>query len=366
MKARSSWGRRLLWFGLTVLMLGLATTVFGYCALTTRPDGGPDEVRVVTIERGASREDVVASLEKAGLAPLPWLTTLAFRATGTFGRIAAGSHRVPATANTLEMIEFFKGAVKGDHVVWTIVPGRSIWEYGRVLQGLGVATEAEVIALASDPAFAQKLGLPLAGPPPDPARPAATLLEGYLFPETYHLGVRESLEGALARATNQFQKVWTEIKRTHATGYAAIVKAFKLTDHELIILASLVEKETANHAESRTVAGVFYNRLRDGWKLETDPTLMYRADRVGRAPSPTERRDATNPYNTYAFKGLPPGPIASPGRQALEAVLDPESHDFMFFVARQDGTGRHVFARTMAEHEANIDTYLRKKVAPLP
>jgi len=366
MKASSPLRRRLLWAGLVTLALTLSTALFGYCALTSRPDGDPSHARTVTIARGASREDIVASLEAAGLAPFPWLTTLAFRATGTFGRIGAGTHELPATSHTLELIEYFKSEAAAGHTVWTVVPGRSIWQYARVLEGLGVGTEAEVVALASDSAFAQRLGLPLAGPRPDPTRPAATLLEGYLYPETYHLSLRESLEGALTRAARQFLKVWSELKTTHATSYAAVVATYGLTDHELIILASLVEKEVAAHEEAPTVAGVFYNRLRDGWKLETDPTLMYRADRVGHAPSPVERRDATNPYNTYAFNGLPPGPIASPGRQALEAVLNPASHEFMFFVARQDGTGRHVFSKTMAEHEENIDIYLRRKATPAP
>ncbi len=132
-----------------------------------------------------------------------------------------------------------------------------------------------------------------------------------------------------------------------------------LSEHELIVLASLVEEEVRAAAEAPRVAGVFYNRLAASMRLETDPTLMYHPQRVAQQPRPTHRRDRANPYNTYAIAGLPPGPICSPGRGALEAVLRPERHDYLYFVSRRDAQGRHAFARTLAEHRANIERYLR-------
>ncbi len=341
-------------------VLVTAAAIFGWCALTTRPEGGPGATRDVVIPHGASRDDVVAALERAGLAPHPWLTHLAFKVTRTFGHVRAGAHLVPADAHTLDLIDFFRAASPKDHVVLTLVPGRSIWEHARTLESLGVGPVEDVLTLARDRDFAASLKLPLPGQPPDPARPAATLLEGYLYPETYHLGLREGPREALGRAARQFHKVWGEVRAANAAGHARVTAELGLTDHELVILASLVEKECAARDEAPLIAGVFYNRLRAGWKLETDPTLMYREDRVGRPPTPTERRDASNPYNTYAFKGLPPGPIASPGRYALEAVLAPATTSAMFFVARQDGTGRHVFADDLESHRKNIDTWLRR------
>ena len=104
--------------------------------------------------------------------------------------------------------------------------------------------------------------------------------------------------------------------------------------------------------EAPTIAGVFVNRLKLGMRLQTDPTLIYHPERTGLVPTRTHRRDATNPYNTYAHDGLPPGPICSPTRQAIEATLAPARHDFLYFCARRDGTGRHAFARTLARGSA--------------
>ena len=112
-------------------------------------------------------------------------------------------------------------------------------------------------------------------------------------------------------------------------------------------------------AEAPLVAGVFYNRLRRGQPLQTDPTMVYGPNIWQEKPAPSLRRNRDNPYNTYHFEGLPPGPICSPGRAALRAALSPGQTDAFYFVARQDGSGRHAFSKTLSEHRANINRYLR-------
>ena len=128
----------------------------------------------------------------------------------------------------------------------------------------------------------------------------------------------------------------------------------KLVRHRLL-------REAKVASEAPIIAGVFMNRLRVSMRLQTDPTLIYHPKRLGRAPGPSDRKDATNPYNTYAHDGLPPGPICSPTRTAIEATLSPSRHDFLYFCARHDGTGRHAFARTLEEHEANVTRYLKRR-----
>ena len=120
-----------------------------------------------------------------------------------------------------------------------------------------------------------------------------------------------------------------------------------------------MEKEVQVKAEAPVVAAVFYNRLAVKQPLQTDPTLVYGPDTWQEVPSPTFRRDRTNPYNTYYEPGLPPGPIANPGRVALAAVVAPARTNALYFCAMQDGTGRHAFARTLAEHKSNIERYLK-------
>jgi len=198
---------------------------------------------------------------------------------------------------------------------------------------------------------------------PRPDGVQETWLEGFVYPDTYFVLASDSARDVAARAARQFKKVWGEVAAAHAPELEALA-ARGLGPAELIVLASLVEEETQEPSEAKTIAGVFMNRLARGMRLETDPTLMYRPDRVSRAPTPTERKDRTNPYNTYAIPGLPPGPICSPGKNALVAVLAPEVHEHLFFVARRDGSRRHAFAATLAEHEANIDRYLRKVNPP--
>ncbi|MGB4056469.1 MAG: endolytic transglycosylase MltG [Alphaproteobacteria bacterium] len=179
--------------------------------------------------------------------------------------------------------------------------------------------------------------------------------EGTLLPETYDYKTNETNEDVLNRMqksmTETIEELWP--KRDADLPFSS--------QQEAVVLASIVEKETGVASERKRVAGVFINRLRRGIALQTDPTVIYAL--TGGKPKnegtgPLGRRllkkdlEFDSPYNTYLHSGLPPGPIANPGRAAIEAVLHPEKHDFIYFVA--DGTGGHIFASTLAEHEKNV------------
>ncbi len=179
--------------------------------------------------------------------------------------------------------------------------------------------------------------------------------EGTLLPETYHYIKNEDRAGLIDKMKDAMDKALEESWATRAPDLP-----FK-TREEALTLASIVEKETGVATERPKIAGVFINRLKKGIPLQTDPTVIYAMTKgqiETEGQGPIGRRLLTadlqydSPYNTYLYPGLPPGPIANPGKAAIEAVMHPEVHDYLYFVA--DGTGGHVFARTLAEHNANV------------
>ncbi len=245
-----------------------------------------------------------------------------------------------------------------------LIPGRSLWEVADKLEASGIGTRAEVMALAANETWVRGLGLPVKSRDLRADGIDSTWLEGFVYPDTYDIAEGSAAQAVLEKAVARFRQVWGALSDKYEERIDALEAAYGLTEADIIVLASLVEEEMALKSEAPVIAGVFLNRLEKGMRLETDPTLMYRPDRVGKPPSPTERRDASNPYNTYAFKGLPPGPICSPSREALEGVLAAATHEYIFFVARRDGSRGHAFAKTYDEHRANIERHLKKSKPP--
>ena len=186
-----------------------------------------------------------------------------------------------------------------------------------------------------------------------------TYLEGFLFPETYFFHPDTNVLEALSVTSKHFNNYWTQALKTRVSDLRLLRKRYGVQDHDIVTLASLIERESAAREEAGIIAGVFYNRLAKGMPLQTDPTLVDHPEKVGRPPGPDDRRDGTSPYNTYAHRGLPPGPICSPSAEAIRAALTPQRHDYLYFCARRDGTGRHAFARTYDEHRENVARYLK-------
>ncbi len=181
--------------------------------------------------------------------------------------------------------------------------------------------------------------------------------EGSVLPATWETKPGEQRSAVLKRMQDGMAQTLDELWPMKTAASAVNSK------DEAIILASIVQKETAKDSEYRRVAGVYTNRLKQGMKLDADPTVIYPTTKgkpLGRRIRRSELQ-ADNGYNTYVRKGLPQGPIANPGRAAIEAVLDPEAHDFLYFVA--DGTGGHVFAETYAQHQANVANWYAQRRA---
>jgi len=180
--------------------------------------------------------------------------------------------------------------------------------------------------------------------------PDARDLEGYLFPETYALPRHADATKLVSQMVARFEHVFTPELRDAA-------KAHRLTVRQAVTLASIVEKETARSDERPLVAAVYTTRLRIGMPLQCDPTVIYALTKAGRYDGNIHKADLSfdSPYNTYRYPGLPPGPIASPGRASLEAAVNPADADFLYFVSRNDGS--HVFAHTLEEHNRNVQKY---------
>jgi UPF0755 protein len=322
--------------------------------------GGTAQGKVpVEIPQGASALDVATRLHQAGLIGNPTVFRLYAGQRGVAGRFKAGRYEIVAPATPKQILDtLVKGAA--DELVSVVVPpGKNLLEVAEILDAAGVAAKAELIAKASDPAFAAELGLP------------GVTLEGYLFPDTYRLRPRSTAARALIPLVRRHRQVWGELRAANVKAAAELKRTLGWDDHKIVTLASIVEKETGRAEERPRIAQVFLNRLRFPTfvpkLLQTDPTIIYGCT-VPTAKSAACQKwdgrihrihldDRDNVYNTYTHVGLPPGPISNPGRAALEAVLAPDQTPYLYFVARNDGT--HQFSRTVAEHNAAVVKWQR-------
>lgn len=282
------------------------------------PAAKAGEVTSVTLPHGAGVGQIANALKSAGLIRSREVFMLAGRLGGGGRRLKAGEY------------EFRSGASMAD-ILADI-------EAGRVVRRFVVAPEGWTSDMVADAVRAQPL---LVGE-------VQTPLEGAILPDGYQYQRGEDRTVVMQRMQAAQQKVLAELWATRAPDLPL------KTPQDAVTLASIVEKETGLPAERPRIAGLFENRLRLGMKLESDPTVIYGVSKgrpLGRGISMRELVTAT-PYNTYRIVGLPPTPIANPGRAALEAVLNPLKSDDLYFVA--DGSGGHVFASTFATHQANV------------
>lgn len=215
-----------------------------------------------------------------------------------------------------------------------------MFDIAALLDGLDMVKGDTFLKVAEKPDMIRDL---------DPVTPN---LEGYLFPSTYRM-TRSTTAAQLCRAmTGEFRKKWASIGGL----------AQRTETHKLVTLASLVEKESAIPQERPIVASVFLNRLRINMPLQCDPSTVYAALIENKYRGVIHRSDlaSVNPYNTYAHAGLPPGPIANPGIQSLQAALHPATTDYIYFVAKPDGSGTHHFSATLSEHDKAVSAYRQR------
>jgi UPF0755 protein len=291
---------------------------------------------VFRVEAGENLRTVSSRLEQEGL--VRWAE--AFRTYGRYRKLPlqAGEFELSPSMSPqriLEVLAFGKPILYRLH----FAEGLTLREVAQAVGATGLTTAERFLAACRDRDYLQSRGV------------NATDAEGYLFPETYFF----------PRIPDQdpYPILQALLDRFRATVAALPQAGDPAALHRMVILASLVEKETAVPSERPAVAGVYANRLRLGMLLQCDPTIIYG---LGENFDGNLRRshlqDAANPYNTYVHPGLPPGPICSPGKAALLAASRPEEHDFLYFVARSDGS--HHFSRTLREHTNAVIKYQRK------
>ncbi len=322
------------------LVLALAAGAAGRAAWnrTEQPFRGyPGDEVFVDIASGASPRVIAARLIGAGVVRDEATFRLALWRTGKARDLKAGEYRFSAPFTAIQVVDTIaRGQIYTRPV--TFREGLTIAEMADVYATRGLGAREALVAAAADASIVRDLD------------PAATDLEGYLFPDTYLVPRHTPAPALVAQMVRGFRAAFTP----DLAGRAA---AQGLSVRQVVTLAALVEKETAQDAERPLVAAVYRNRLRLGMPMQADPTVIFALQQAGRWDGNLTREDLMfdSPYNTYRYPGLPPGPIAAPGRRALEAVVQPAAVDYLYFVSRNDGS--HVFATTLREHNRNVDEW---------
>ncbi|MBI4400955.1 MAG: endolytic transglycosylase MltG [Nitrospirae bacterium] len=298
---------------------------------------GHNLTRTIDIPEGTTLRQVATLLENERLIASRWGFLLLGKLTWADRRILAGEYALHAGMRPTEILsEIVNGRVV--HYPVTVPEGYTAAQIADLLGEKGLADPAEFLRLVHDRDFIRTLTLDVAH------------LEGYLFPDTYQFARRMKTTDIIgAMVSNLWQAVTPELR--------ARASELNMSLHQVLTLASVIEKETSVEAERDIISGVFHNRLRRRIPLQSDPTVIYG---LSKFDGNLRKRDLSvaSPYNTYRVVGLPPGPIASPGAGSIRAALYPVPSTYLYFVSRNDGT--HQFSSTLAEHNRAVDKYQRR------
>jgi UPF0755 protein len=316
--------------GAAISLVFIAAIVAAVAYQYAQPPAPFAEPRMVTITKGESFRQVAHALASAGVVRSGWAFLLYAQFTGGARSVKPGDY---AFRGGEGMAQVMRHLVRGDFVVVmvTIPEGLTVHEIAQRVGATGLVCPDDFEREARSGALVRALGLMPLG------------AEGYLFPATYKFSPRANVNEILSAMLMRFYQVLTPQVEE---------QMFKqgLDARRLVTMASIVEKEAKMPGERPLIAGVFYNRLKLGIPLQSDPTAEYSLD----GESAAEAVRTPSAYNTYVIAGLPPGPIANPGLRSIDAALYPERTDFLYFVARDDGT--HVFSKTLKEHDRAIES----------
>ncbi len=301
----------------------------------------PAEGRAFDVKPGEATRGILERLERAGIVRSAWMAR--FYQSRVLGDppLRAGEYRFTSPLSTAEVLRILRSGEVVTHPV-TLVEGMTYQETAQALATAGFGKETELEAEFKRPGRVHDLD------------PAARNLEGYLFPDTYRFPHGISASAITDALVGGFRRHWEQDIRPNLS------PGDLRPPREILILASLVEKEARRAEERPLVAAVYANRLRRGIGLYADPTIIYGLKLAGRWDGNLRKRDleADSPWNTYRRPGLPPGPICSPGLASLRAAAHPATVDYLYFVSRNDGS--HVFAKTLSEHNRNVETWQRR------
>jgi UPF0755 protein len=325
---------------LFVVLSAAGAGILAYRAYTLahEPYRGYHEDEVFfTVERGATGTRIGESLEERGIIRDRRLFLLALRFRSDGKKVQAGEYRFAEPLSTLGVLEKL---LSGDTYTFavTIPEGLTLLETVELLAARELAEAGAIRSAFEDGALVAELD------------PSAESLEGYLYPTTYRFSRKVAPDELARTLVSQFERVFDDARRARAAELG-------LDTRQVVTLASVIEKETGLPEERPVIASVFWNRLRIGMPLQSDPTIIYALELSGRFDGNLKRADLEldSPYNTYRFPGLPPGPIASPGEASIQAVLEPAETRFLYFVSRNDGS--HHFSESYSEHVNAVRKY---------
>lgn len=326
-------------FRLTAILIVLAVGIFAAYAwrqLETPYRGFREDAVFVEVERGMNSARIAERLAEKGVIAHAWQFRL-LRLLRPRAVLQAGEYRFTKPASVRAV---FGRLARGDvyYVTLAIPEGANLFEIAALVAAADLPNAGDFLKHAKNPSLIRDLA------------PSAPSLEGYLFPSTYQFRRKATSAEICERLTGEFRKQWKALGAPENT-------------QRLVTLASLVEKETSIAEERPVVASVYWNRLRAGMRLDCDPTVIYAALLEGNYRGTIYASDLQrdSPYNTYRRAGLPPGPIANPGTAALRAAIHPAQTDYLFFVAKGDGSGAHRFSVDLSGHTVNVNHY-RKAV----
>jgi UPF0755 protein len=334
--------RVLKWLILAVVVAGLGLIAWVGAALYNyahKPTMAESEPVIFSLAPGESFDRLAQRLQVEGIIGKTTQFKWVARLRGNDKHLKAGEYRLSAAMTPVQILDVLVSGEVFLHVA-TIPEGYSYKQIAAELGRLELADSRAFAELAADPATVGEFGL------------EGETMEGYLFPDTYYFPKGMSAKTIMAKMVERFRQqvpqAWYD--RAKELGFSL---------HQVVILASIIEKETGDAAERELISSVFYNRLKKRMRLESDPTVIYGIpDFDGNL---TRKHLGTRtPYNTYMIRGLPKGPIANPGREAIRAALYPARTDFLFFVSKKDGT--HHFSKTIEEHNRAVRKYqLRRR-----
>lgn len=332
-----------------ILLLIIVIAVGGagaYAWNMMRPLEASTEPIVFEIKSGTGTSKIAEQLQQEGLirSGLAFKGYLKWKKQGS--NFMAGTYSMNPGVSYEEIVNKLNNGevVPEEMVKFTIPEGYTVLQMADKLSEEGIVDRDEFIKLANDPS-AFDVDIIKDIPVDEELR---YVLEGYLFPETYELKKDSSTHDVMQRMLEEFQTKVNSIPNLETE-----LQQKKLSLHELLTIASLVEREVVVDAERPLVAGVIYNRIHQDMKLEIDATVQYLLDKP-KARLLFKDLKVESPYNMYLNKGLPPGPIASPSLPSIQAALQPEASEYLFYVTKKDGSSGHLFAKTYKEHQQNI------------
>jgi UPF0755 protein len=324
----------------TLVIAVICAVAYGVYAVVWGPNTFRDaDEKILFVSRGVSFHAIVDSLEANGIIRNRTMFELVARVVGGTDRVQVGKYVFHSGESNLEIYEALRTG-KGSQIVLVTLPeGTLARTQARILSHQLGIDSSRYMQLAFDPSFARSLGV------------HAPSLEGYLLPDTYGFSWEPAEEEVIRRQVGEFQKFFNDslLARASELGWSV---------HQVTTFASIVEGEAVLGDERPVIAGVYHNRLRAGMKLEADPTIQYIVQNGPRRLFFSDLK-LDSPYNTYMYRGLPPGPVNNPGRSSILASLYPASHEYLYFVA--NGKGGHWFSRRYEEHLKNVRKYRRDR-----